>query len=116
MLKQQFKDLEAAKARVAAIEGKIQSTLAKELAGLPAAFGFDSAKAFIKAVKAATGAGGKAGRRTRATITPELRAQVKDLALAGKTGAEIAKATGISVPSVQNIKKQFGLVKARKKK
>ena len=31
----------------------------------------------------------------------------------GKTGAEIAKAAGISLPSVQNIKKALGLVKKR---
>jgi hypothetical protein len=32
---------------------------------------------------------------------------------AGQSGAEIAKAFGISLPSVQNIKKEAGLVKAR---
>jgi DNA-binding CsgD family transcriptional regulator len=32
---------------------------------------------------------------------------------AGKTGAEIAKELKISLPSVQNIKKALGLVKAR---
>jgi hypothetical protein len=31
----------------------------------------------------------------------------------GRTGAEIAKAVRISLPSVQNIKKALGLVKAR---
>ncbi len=30
-----------------------------------------------------------------------------------KTGAEIAKSLGISLPSVQNIKKALGLVKKR---
>jgi hypothetical protein len=32
---------------------------------------------------------------------------------AGRTGAEIAKALSISLPSVQNIKKALGLVKER---
>jgi len=32
---------------------------------------------------------------------------------ANKTGQEIAKALGISAPSVQNIKKALGMVKAR---
>ena len=31
----------------------------------------------------------------------------------GKTGGEIAKSLGISLPSVQNIKKALGLVKKR---
>lgn len=35
---------------------------------------------------------------------------------AGKTGAEIADVLGISVPSVQNIKKALGLVAKRSKK
>ena len=47
-------------------------------------------------------------------ITAETKAKVKALTEAGKTGAEIAAAVGISVPSVQNIKKELGLTKARK--
>jgi transposase len=31
----------------------------------------------------------------------------------GKSGAEISKSLGLSLPSVQNIKKEAGLVKAR---
>ncbi|OAM87023.1 hypothetical protein AW736_25335 [Termitidicoccus mucosus] len=64
-----------------------------------------------KAEKAPKAAGKKRGKRAR--ITPELKAQVKTLVEAGKTGAVIAKELGISLPSVQNIKKEFGLVKKR---
>jgi DNA-binding CsgD family transcriptional regulator len=53
-------------------------------------------------------------RRKRATITDATRAEVKTMVEAGKTGAEIAAALGISPPSVQNIKKALGLVKAGK--
>lgn len=111
-----IKKLEAARAKVAQIEAGLASARAKELASLPATYGFDSAAAFIKAVRAATGGGKPGGRRKRAVITAETKASVKSLAEAGKTGAEIAKALSISVPSVQNIKKELGLVKARKKK
>ena len=52
----------------------------------------------------------------RAVITDAIRARIKKLLQAGKSGAAIAKAVGISLPSVQNIKKAFGLVKARKVK
>lgn len=55
------------------------------------------------------------GKRPRAVITDKTRAKVKELVKAGKTGGQIAKATGISLPSVQNIKKALGLVEARKK-
>ena len=132
MLTEKIKELEAAKAKVEELEQKIVAERAAELAGLPASFGFESVAALVKAVRAA--AGGKPVKRrkvrkaakktkkkqtkkkktrTRAKITDETRAEVKKLVEAKKTGAEIAKALGISLPSVQNIKKALGLVKAR---
>lgn len=123
MIETKLKEIEAAKAKIAALEQSVAAELDKELASLPAKYGFDDAKAFLKAVKAATGGGGGKGRgpgkggkrRTRAVITDETRAQVKKMVEDGKSGAAIAKAVGISLPSVQNIKKALGLVKARKK-
>jgi DNA-binding NarL/FixJ family response regulator len=129
MLTEKIKELEAAKAKVNELEQKIVAERTAELAALPASFGFESVAAFVKAVRAA--AGGKPVKRrkarktaskpkkqqkkirTRAKITDETRAEVKTLVEAKKTGAEIAKALGISLPSVQNIKKALGLVKAR---
>jgi hypothetical protein len=64
-----------------------------------------------KAAKAPKAAGGPRGKRAR--ITDEAKLQVKVLSEQGKTGAEISKLLGISAPSVQNIKKALGLVKAR---
>lgn len=127
MVTDKIKELEAARAKLASLEQSIQSELRKELAALPAKFGFDSADAFLAAFRAAVGkrrgrkpgskakaAGATGGkRRTRAVITDETRAQLKKLVEAGKTGGEIAKALGISLPSVQNIKKALGLVKKR---
>lgn len=102
---------------VADLEADIGHTRRAELAALPGKYGFPNARAFIKALKKATGglSGLKSsGRRTRTAITDSIRAKVKKLATGGKTGAQIAAATGISLPSVQKIKKEFGLVKARK--
>jgi DNA-binding NarL/FixJ family response regulator len=131
MLTEKIKELEAAKAKVEELEQKIVAERATELAGLPASFGFETVAAFVKAVRAAAGgkpvkrrkvrkAAKKAKKkqqkkkaRTRAKITDETRAEVKKLVEAKKTGAEIAKSLGISLPSVQNIKKALGLVKAR---
>ncbi|HTL67912.1 MAG TPA: helix-turn-helix domain-containing protein [Lacunisphaera sp.] len=93
------------------------------LLALPAKYGYRSMGEFIAALKAAgngegaKGAKAKAGggkTRKRAKITPEIKAKVKELSNGGKTAAEIAKATGISVPSVANIKRELGLVKKRK--
>jgi DNA-binding NarL/FixJ family response regulator len=130
MLTEKIKELEAAKAKVEELEQKIVAERATELAGLPASFGFETVAAFVKAVRAAAGgqpvkrrkvrkAAKKSKKkqqkkaRTRAKITDETRAEVKKLVEAKKTGAEIAKSLGISLPSVQNIKKALGLVKAR---
>lgn len=111
-----------------AVRAKLQAKLDRELAALPSKYGFSSAEAFIQAVAAASASGGTRGRgrprsagkakpagqrRKRAKITDEMRAQVKALVEAGKTGAAIGKELGISLPSVQNIKKALGLVKAR---
>ena len=123
MVTDKMKELQAARAKLASLEKAIADELKKELAGLPAKFGFDSAAAFIQAVKVATGGRKASGRvqagkkpksgkrRTRAVITDETRAQVKKLVDAGKTGGEIAATLKISLPSVQNIKKALGLVR-----
>ncbi len=122
MVTEKLKELKAAQAKMWELEKSIAVELAKELAELPGKYGFTNVQAFIKAVKSTAAgrrkastpktAGGK--RRKRAIITADTKTQVKAMTQAGKTGAEIAKAVGISLPSVQNIKKELGLVKARK--
>lgn len=122
MITNKIKELEAARAKITKLEQEVASEQTKGLKALPAQFGFDNVADFIKAVRAA--AGGKVarkgstksgGRRKRAVITAKTKNKVKSLTAAGKTGAAIAKAVGISIPSVQNIKKELGLTKARKK-
>lgn len=127
MIANQIKEIEAARAKIAALEKSVEAAMNKELAALPGKYGFASVNAFAKAVTAAVGRAGKgraaakpaeAGaekRRTRAVITDATRADVKKLVEAGKSGGAIAKALKISLPSVQNIKKALGLVKPRKK-
>lgn len=120
MVTDRIKELEATKAKVAQLESEVAAELRTALAQLPAHYGFNSVKAFLAAVKAASGKRGpraaakeQPAKRTRAKITDETRAGVKKLVEEGKTGAEIAKALGISLPSVQNIKKALGLVKKK---
>ena len=124
MVTQQIKELEATKAKMAALERSIAKRLQRELASLHTKYGFESLKEFISALRASSGSarggrgkrgkgGAKAKRRKRSVITEEIRAGVKKLVEAGKTGSQIAKSLGISLPSVQNIKKALGLVKAR---
>lgn len=53
--------------------------------------------------------------RKRTKVTDAMRALVKKLVTEGKSGSKIAKQVGISMPTVHNIKKALGLVKARPK-
>lgn len=121
MAQDTLKKITEYKNRLADLERELFSELAK----LPAQYGFATAEEFIVAVrKAVAGKPGrkagkapkaaakaaKGGRKPRVKITPEIAAQVKSLAEAGKTGTAIAAATGISLPSVQNLKKKLGLV------
>ncbi len=127
MVTEVIKELEAARAKVAALEAELSKERLQKLAALPKEFGFDNVDDFISALREA--AGSRRGRRRarsakaastsgkrrgkRAKITPEVKDKVKAAVQANKTGAQIAKELGISVPSVQNIKKELGLVKAR---
>lgn len=127
MVTEKIQQLAALQAKAAKLQASIESQRDAELAALPGKYGYDSLPAFIRALKAASSGRGsrkrrgpkpggkkKGGRRRkRAKITPELKAQVKGAVEAGKTGAAIAKEFGISLPSVQNIKKELGLVKKR---
>jgi hypothetical protein len=131
MLIDSIKVLEVAKAKVVALEQQIESQRSKALAELPSKYGFADADSFLAAVHAAAGSGkSRAGRkpaassakpaktrtRKRAKITDEIRAGVKKMVADEKTGAEIAKAFGISLPTVQNIKKALGLVRSGRKR
>jgi hypothetical protein len=125
----QIAELEKAKAKLAMAEAKLAADRVSALAKLPGDYGYANLNDFIKALKAAAGKArkgkgkkvkaakapkaAKAGKRTRAKITPELKQQVISAVQSGQSGAEIAQAFGISLPSVQNIKKEAGLVKAR---
>lgn len=124
MITDSIKELALAKQKVAQLEEKVAQDMKPALAALPAQFGFDDPKAFAAAVLAACGKqrGRKPGsknkaeqkrKRTRTTVTDEIRAGVKKLVAEEKTGAEIAQALKISVPTVQNIKKALGLVKKK---
>ncbi len=124
MLKELIKSLNDTRAQVEALEAKVEKGLKKTLATIHAEHGFDSVDGFIKAVKNASAEAEAEGRKAvnralprakRAEITAAVRATVKDLVRAGKSGAEIAKAVGISSASVQNVKKALGLVKTAKK-
>ncbi len=119
-----FKALAQAKAKVVKLEAAIAKTRSRELASLPVKYGFDSVAEFTAAVlasnrgsrpKKSASKPAPAARKTRkrVEITDAIRGKVLELVRADKSGSEIAAAVGISLPSVQNIKKAAGLVKSR---
>jgi hypothetical protein len=114
-----FVQLEQYRRTVAALEQKLTEQK-KRLAQLPGKMGFKSMIDFIAALqsitvapKAVKAAGKVKKSRKRAKITAEVIAKVKALVAKNKTGNEIAKEVGISLPSVGNIKKKLGLVRAK---
>lgn len=132
MVPKTLKQLQEARAAVAELEQVVAEELNQELAQLHESYGFADVETFVIAIREATGGrqrrgrrgprgrkavaaegGPRRGRRRRAKITAAMRGEVKRLAKQGKTGREIAAEVGISLPSVQNIKKEAGLVKAR---
>ncbi len=122
MVTDKLKQLTAYQTKVAELQSSIDAERKKALAHLHEEYGFKTPAELIKALRAAAGAGGgrrgrgAARRRKHARITPELRQKIKAALQGGKTGVKVAEEFGISLPSVHNIKKEFGLVKARKKK
>lgn len=121
MVTDKLKKLEEYQRQMAKLEKELAGFNRKLLA-LPGKFGFKSMDAFVDALRSAAKTGGAkaaksapaSGRKPRAKITAETKQKVKAMVQGEKTGAEIAKALNISLPSVQNIKKELGLVKARK--
>jgi len=113
--------------QVATAKAQYERAKIEFLATLPGELGYESADELIAAIRQISQGGGKAslapspvsaargprkGRRTRATITQSMRAQVVSLLKEGKTAKAVAAAVGISIPSVQNIKKAAGMVGA----
>jgi DNA-binding NarL/FixJ family response regulator len=124
MVTEKIKELAQLKEKTAKLEATVIAERTAEMAALPEVYGYDNLKAFIKALKQAAsgkrgrkkGSKGKVGRpkkRKRTKVTPEIKAQVKAAVEAGQSGSAIAEACSISVQTVQNIKKEFGLVKTR---
>jgi hypothetical protein len=111
-LEKKLKQLDKKEAK--AIE-KTLAKLHKELAVLRGKYGDKEVMLAIKgSIKGAKIKKLDGKRRKRAIITDETRESVKKMNEAGKTNNEISNEIGISVPTVQNIKKELGLVKTRK--
>ncbi len=110
-----IKEIENYKAKIAALEKEIAAERAAKLASLHLEVGLDSTEALIKVLKGLSKAPPpKKGKRTR--LTPGIKKNIANAIKAGLKGTQAARKYGVSVPTIQNIKKEFGLVKNRVKK
>jgi predicted DNA binding protein len=121
MVTDKLKQLTEYKTKIAELQNSIDKERKDALARLHLDYGFGTPAELIKALREATAGKGrrKAGgarRKKHARITPEQREKIKAALQGGKTGRQVAEEFGVSVPSIHNIKKEFGLVKSRKKK
>ena len=122
MVTDKIKQLADYQSKVTELQNEIEKERAQKMAHLHEELGFADAKQLIRAIRAAAKVAGKrrgrkAGRhRKHARITQAMKDGVKAALQAGKSGSRIAEEFGISLPSVYNLKKAFGLVKARRKK
>ena len=113
---------------IATLQREAAHLRAKELAELPAKYGFKSAKEFIKAIRvAAAGRNGssphrllkKPGskrRRRYFKISPEIKLKIVDALNKGKTGPQVAEELDVSLSSVYLAKRGISLPPARKLK
>jgi len=111
-----LKEIAAYKAKIAALEKAVAAEQQKKLVNLHKKAGFESTEALITALKNLKKTPSEIAsirRRRRAKITAAMKAEVGKAVKAGKKGAEIARRFSISIPSIQNIKTELGLVKKR---
>jgi hypothetical protein len=116
MIKENAKRLAEYKAKIVELEKQVAKERTRVLAHLHEEYGFASAKELIRAIRKAAGRGVRRGaprRRKYTRITADLKVKIKKALQRGKTGAQVAGEYGVSLPSVYNLKKAFGLVKAR---
>lgn len=119
MLNQKLRLLSKYQAKVDQLQKEVARERASVLAHLHEEKGFASPKELIAAIRASIRMGGspKAAVRKRryAKIPEAVKQKIKQALEAKRPGSKIAKRFGISLPSVYNLKKAFGLVKASKK-
>jgi DNA invertase Pin-like site-specific DNA recombinase len=128
MLSNKFKEIQQYKAKLVEMEKAVLAERETQLKRLHLDMGFASQVELIKALRTAgsapatkpgrkrkpAAAPAKKASRKRAKITPELRQKIVEAIVAGGKGGAVARKFGVSVPTVQNIKKAAGLVKKGK--
>ena len=109
-----LKELENYKSKVAALEKEIATERTARFSSLHKEVGLESTEALIAALK---GLSKKASKRSkRARLNPAIKQKIANAIKAGLKGVDAAKKFSVSIPTIQNIKNEFELVKSRKVK
>lgn len=91
------------------IKREIEQERKRKLYDLPQLVGLNSVDELISALKDLA----STPRKGRAGISGEIRVKMKDDLKSGMKGTDVAKKYGVSVPTVQKLKQELGLVKTR---
>ena len=110
-----LQELERYKSKVATLEKEIAAEQKAKLASLYKEVGFESTSALIAALKGLS-KNASTKRSKRARLTPAIKQIIANALKAGLKGVDAAKKYSVSIPTIQNIKNEFGLVKSRKTK
>lgn len=109
-----LQEIERKKQEIAELEKQAAEQRKQKLLSLHEQVGLNSVHELIEALQEVAGvksSGSKSKRRGR--ITPQLREEIGQALRDGASGSQVAQQFGISTASVQNIKKDLGLVKQR---
>lgn len=120
----QIKELEQLQNQAAALKSKIEEEREAKLASMHEDVGLESTEALIDALQGLAKAPPKkkkrikapAIKRKRPRLTPAQKEKIANAIKDGLKGTEASRKFGVSLATVQNIKKSFGLVKSRGKK
>ncbi len=114
MIIDKIKELKQLLDQAAALERKIEEEKAAKLAAIHEEVGMESTEALINALRGLAKQPPKKKKRIR--LSPAQKEKIAKAIKGGLKGTEASRKFGVSLPTVQKIKKDFGLVKPRAKK
>lgn len=111
---QKAKELADLKANAVAEQAKADATLKGKLETFMGKLGYTDAVVFVKDASRVLDA--NSGRKAPTSVTPEIKEGVRQAFTAGGevTNAEVAQKFNISIPTLATIKRELGLVRAKK--
>lgn len=113
-IKQKMDEIAELKANAAAEQAKADAALKTKVEALMTKLGYTDAVTFAKDVSRVLGA--NSGRKVATRVTAEMKEGIRTAFTSGDkvTNEQIAEKFNISVPTLATIKRELGLVRAKK--